>query len=354
LAVFEAVGNVHMHTPYSDGTKYHAQIAEDAIAAGLDFVVVTDHNIWVDGVDGYYENHVGRVLLITGEEIHDPRRNPQVSHFLALGAGKELSQFGDDPQKLIDETREAGGYGFLAHPFDPDVADIDGSSLGWRDWHVEGFSGLEIWNYMSNFKGHLRNRLQAIRVVLNPDRYIVGPLQSTLAKWDELLSQGKRVAGLGGSDAHALSYSLGPLSRVIFPYEFLFRAVNTHILTRQEFNGDSKHDKQMVLDSIGTGNSWIGYDAAHITCGFRFSGQSRTKGIMGDEIKLDAAATLQVIAPTRCRIRMIRNGENVADCQNDVSLTFIPTEPGAYRVECFIEHRGKERGWIFSNPIYLR
>ena len=41
--MYELAGNLHMHTPCSDGEKYHAAIAEDAIKAGLDFVIVTDH-----------------------------------------------------------------------------------------------------------------------------------------------------------------------------------------------------------------------------------------------------------------------------------------------------------------------
>ena len=44
----EYAGNMHMHTRYSDGTVWHADIAAAAIDAGLDFVIVTDHNIWVD------------------------------------------------------------------------------------------------------------------------------------------------------------------------------------------------------------------------------------------------------------------------------------------------------------------
>ncbi|HSM58601.1 MAG TPA: hypothetical protein VK879_20775, partial [Candidatus Sulfomarinibacteraceae bacterium] len=47
-----------------------------AIRAGLDFIIVTDHNVWVHGVEGYYETDEGRVLLLTGEEVHDVRRQP--------------------------------------------------------------------------------------------------------------------------------------------------------------------------------------------------------------------------------------------------------------------------------------
>jgi hypothetical protein len=354
--MFELTGNMHMHTPYSDGEKYHAEIAEDAIKAGLDFIIVTDHNIWVDGVEGYYENEDGRVLLLVGEEVHDMRREPQANHFLAYGANCELAPFAADPQRLINETVAAGGIGFLAHPNDPEAAILgeNGLPLSWQNWDIDGYTGLEIWNYMSNFKGVLgTNKLQMVRAAFNPEDYIQGPDAETLAKWDELLGRGKKVSAVGNSDAHGTTFHLGPISREIFPYEFLFRAVNTHLLLREEMNGELAHDKKLILEAIAKGNSWIGYDMAHSTAGFRFSGQSLTKGILGDEIKLDAGATFQIRAPAKCHIRLIHCGETIAEIHNETNLTHIPIEPGAYRVECGILHKGQERGWIYSNPIYL-
>ena len=49
----EYIGNLHLHTPYSDGHGSHDEIAKAAIDAGLDFIVTTDHNIWIGGIDGY-------------------------------------------------------------------------------------------------------------------------------------------------------------------------------------------------------------------------------------------------------------------------------------------------------------
>jgi hypothetical protein len=191
-------------------------------------------------------------------------------------------------------------------------------------------------------------------VALNPQKYVVGPDRRTLDKWDELLGQGKHVAAIGGSDAHAFRLSMGPLTRTIFPYEFLFRAVNVHLLLPEELSGSLSHDKDLIMAAIGKGNSWVGYDMARPTKGFRFSGQSRSKGIMGDEVRLDAGATIQVVAPAKCRIRLLKDGELVQECESDVSLTHLPSEPGAFRVECHLDYLGRERGWIYSNPIYLR
>ncbi len=364
--MFEYSGNMHMHTLYSDGAKWHAEIAEDAIKAGLDFIIVTDHNIWVDGVEGYYENEDGRVLLLSGEEVHNVRREPQASHFLAYGAEKELSCFSQNPQQLIDETIAAGGIGFLAHPHERDVPIFGEPNLGWHDWEIEGFTGLEIWNYMSGFKNCLADELDklkvkaklagqitAVRVAFNPEKYVDGPEPETLALWDKLLGEGKKISAIGNSDAHGILMSMGPISRVIYPYEFLFRAVNTHIITKKPLTGELVQDKQLILHALKNGHSWVGYDMAHPTNGFRFTGQGVDKGKVGDHIQLDAGATLQVRTPSKADIRIIRHGEVVAEIINETNLTHIPVETGAYRVECTLPYMGRERGWIYSNPIYL-
>jgi hypothetical protein len=351
--VFESVGNIHMHTPFSDGKKWHAEIAEDAIRAGLDFIIVTDHNLWISGIEGYYENREGRVMLLVGEELHNPRRDPQASHFLAIGADQELSNYTHDTQSLIKATSEAGGSGFLAHPFDRTAPAFAAPSLEWQDWGVNGYQGMELWNYMSSFKGLLTSRVKAVRAALEPDRYIIGPDPSALNKWDEFLANGNRMVVIGGSDAHGLTYTMWSITREIYPYEYLFRTVNTHIMTHRQLSGDFEQDKILVLQAISRGNCWVAYDLPALTTGFRFTGQSRSKGIMGEEILFRDGATLQVRTPEQCHIRMIHQGVVVADCVSDTNLTFIPNEPGPYRVECLIPHKGQERGWIYSNPIYL-
>lgn len=363
----EVVGNMHMHTPYSDGEKWHADIAADAIAAGLDFIIVTDHNIWVDGVEGYYENDQGRVLLLVGEEVHNPRRRPQASHFLAYGAERELAPFAANPQRLIDETKAAGGYGFLAHPHElPESPLLQAPHLAWHDWEIEGYTGLELWNYMSNFLDAVKARvarlpfqstllakLTAVYLALHPAKFISRPHPDTLALWDKLLGEGKRISVVGNSDAHGTPMSFGPIHRIIYPYDFLFRAVNTHLLLPKPLGGDLPEDKRLILEAVGQGRGWIGYDMAAPTKGFRFSGQGTNKGTMGDKVQLDVGATLQVKTPEKARIKLIHRGSLVAEVLHDTHLTHIPVEEGAYRVECSINYEGARRGWIYSNPIYL-
>jgi hypothetical protein len=361
------VGNMHMHTPYSDGEKYHRDIADAAIDAGLDFIIVTDHNLWIDGVEGYIENEHGRVLLLSGEEVHDVRRKPQANHLLIYGAETELSQYGRDPQKLINQANRVGAYTFLAHPHEAGLPDVGlFPDLGWKDWGIEHFTGLEIWNYMSSFINAIVralgddvadttwNKLRALPLAFRPEKHIVAPEPRTLAKWDELLAQGKRVAAVGNSDAHGTPIHLGPMIREIFPYEYLFRAVNTHLVLDKALSGEFSADKSLILNAIGKGASWIGYDIPHPTEGFRFSARGLKKGTMGDEVELEVGATLQAVAPALCKMRMIRHGKVVESAEKVSSLTYTAEEPGAYRVECLINFKGRERGWIYSNPIYLK
>jgi hypothetical protein len=204
------------------------------------------------------------------------------------------------------------------------------------------------------WKNKLFALLTALRMTLRPERYVSGPDARTMALWDDFLSKGMRIAAVGNSDAHGTPMRLGPIRREVYPYEFLFRAVNTHVLLPEPLSGDIEKDRRLLLRAIGRGNSWVGYDMAGKTNDFRFTVQGENKGILGDEMQLGFGATLQVRAPARCRIRIIRHGAVVAEVERETNLAYIPDEPGAYRVECYTPYEGQERGWIFSNPIYLR
>ncbi len=75
-----------------------------------------------------------------------------------------------DPQKLIDETIAAGGFGFLAHPHEKDLPIVNEPNLGWHDWEIDGFTGLEIWNYMSSMKNRLADAIKRSALAESPDR----------------------------------------------------------------------------------------------------------------------------------------------------------------------------------------
>jgi len=351
----EYIVNLHMHTPYSDGAYTHREIAQAARRAGIDVVIVTDHNVWVNGPEDYYEEDEKRVLLLVGEEVHDQGRKEQKNHMLIFGANRELAHLGDDPQILLDGVQEAGGLAFIAHPVDPPSKTFGEPDLSWVDWDVRGYHGIELWNAMSEFKSLLTGKLPAIYYAFNPKAIAHGPFKEALEKWDELLSLGRRVVAIGGSDAHAMTGRLGPIKRTLFPYEFHFRAINTHIHTRDPLSGEVETDKGLVLDALKRGRAFIGYDLPAPTRGFNFRAQGlNSKATMGEEISAVNGVTLQIRLPLRTECNLLKDGEVIKSWQDRDSCAYITTEPGVYRVEVYLQYRGKRRGWIFSNPIYVR
>jgi hypothetical protein len=346
----EIVVNPHVHTPYSDGAWYHAQIAQAASAAGIDVVIATDHNVWVDGVEGFYDN----VLLLVGEEIHDVKRRPQCNHLLVYGVDEELAPHPGDSQDLVRQVGAKGGASFLAHPVERSSYIKPGmGAIPWDDWEIEGYTGIELWNYMSEFKALSRTRLAAVFYAFFPDLGIRGPFPHTVRLWDQLLLNGRRVAIIGGSDAHGHSYSMGPIRRLVFPYEHLFRCVNTHLLIPGALTRDLAVDKAAINKALRSGHCFVGYDALGSTRGFRFQARSGShRAIMGDELKREAALVFRVEVPGNGDIRLLCDGK-VAARSHGQQIDLTTAVPGIYRVEVYRNYRSRRRAWIFSNPIYV-
>jgi hypothetical protein len=343
-------GNVHMHTTLSDGTKDHQEIARIAGEASLDFVIITDHNVYEPGLDGY----VGETLMLVGEEVHDPNREQQSSHTLCFDIGQDVAGEASDPQALMDAVTAQGGFTFLAHPFERDVAAfLPEPNISWRDWDVEGYAGIELWNYMSEFKSVLKNQALAVLYAYVPALAISGPYPETLEKWDDLL-RSRRVSAFGGSDAHGTVYRLGPLSRAVQPYDFLFRCINTHLMSEEPLDGDVERDKRIVYRALRGGHGYLGYEQAGAIAGFTCLARSGdAEATMGETLKRQGTVYLHVKTPGRAWIRLLRDGQLVAENRGD-GLEVMTHEPGVYRVEVYRRHAGRQRGWIFGNPIYVQ
>ena len=196
--------NLHMHTLYSDGYGTHKELAQAAIRAGLDAIIVTDHNIWVQGIEGYHKDGEDRVLVLIGEEVHDQARQTQKNHLLVFGADQEMAAYAPDPQNLIDRVKESDGLAFIAHPVDPEAPLFNEDDLSWVSWELQGFTGIELWNAMSEFKSLLTSYPNAIKYAFSFENVAHGPFPETLKLWDELLALGKPVVAVGGSDAHQM------------------------------------------------------------------------------------------------------------------------------------------------------
>jgi predicted transcriptional regulator len=75
---------------------------------------------------------------------------------------------------------------------------------------------------------------------------------------------------------------------------------------------------------------------------------------MGDEIKMKGGVTLEAFLPSFAEIRLLKNGKVILNSKKAQALTYVTREPGVYRIEAYRNYLGVKRGWIFSNPIYVR
>lgn len=352
--MYEIILNLHMHTRYSDGAGTHADIKAAAIQAGLDAVIVTDHNVLVGGFSGYKKEGNRQVLMMVGEEIHDQARSPQKNHLLVFGVPRELATYAYDTQLLLDAISREGGLAFIAHPVDLAAPSVHEGDISWVDWDVRGFTGIELWNGFSEFKPRILSMLHAVYYVFFPQRIARGPLAESLHLWDELLSGGKKVVAIGGSDAHAHEMHLGPLKRTVFPYQFHFSAINTHAYLPHPLGIDAFTDTSLILEALRLGHCFIGYDLPAPTRGFNFIARGLdSTAQMGDDINSKGGVTLQIRLPMITECVLLKDGKPVHTWRKHAMCTYITKEPGVYRVEVYIQYRGRRRGWIFSNPVYI-
>ena len=337
-----------MHTVHSDGTGTYEDVRRAARQAGLHFVVVTDHNVMAPEEEGYQDG----LLVLSSVEVSDPERQPQGNHLLCLGVVANPAVPGANPQRLIDAVHAQGGLAFLAHPLERN-SHLMQATHPWHDWEVTGYQGVELWNYMAELRQYASSRPRAVAVAYLPTLFSAGPLPEMLRKWDELTLE-RPVVAIGGSDAHAFIFRKGPLRRVVYPYRHCLRTVNTHILTREPLTGSLERDRAAVYGALATGHCWTGYDLIGDTTGFRFAARSGGReAIMGDTLIKDGTVRLEVSLPGRAELRIVRNGQ-VSYVTTAHTHCFVATEPGVYRVEAWRRAWFKPRGWIFSNPIYVR
>ena len=159
---------------------------------------------------------------------------------------------------------------------------------------------------------------------------------------------------IGGSDNHGGRYRIGPFTRDVFPYSLAFRTVNTHILTAEPLSGSDAHDRDLVFGALREGRCWVGYDLLGSTKGFRFCAHRGGVTVpMGSTVIASQKVTLSASLPLRGRMRLLHDGRPILQATGR-SLHCSIASPGVYRLEAYRRSWGRWRGWIFSNPIYVR
>ncbi len=351
MKLFDYTGVIHLHSSLSfDGHTPMGNIIQAAEKNEIDFLMLTDHDHLNARSQGW-EGWQGTTLVIVGEEIA-----PRFNHYIAFKI-KEPYVCKDDPegrnpQNYIDAVNRQGGFGFIAHPDHEGTPMFHVKHYCWNDWNVSGYTGIGVWDFMTDWQKNLTGYLRGLLCFLFPAYFLKGPRRITLDRWDHL-NQTRKTVGIGELDNHASKKNIGGIPFIAFPFDRAFRFICTHILTYDEFCGDSQRDINLVYDSLLKGRCYFALEYFHKARGFQYRiNQGNEEFYMGDSFKFSGGAQMFVFCPVKSYIRIIRNGsELVQKISNHLSMPV--QEAGVYRVEVYLKSAGKVRPWIFSNPIFV-
>lgn len=177
-------GDLHLHTLHSDGRRTPQELADEAVAQGLDFLISTEHNTNSANLSwGAYARP--NLLIINGEEV----TTTAFGHWNALGLDyTTLIDWRYAPRdssiaRYVAQVHAVGGLAIVNHPFFPDT--VNRFRFG-----VRHFDGIEVWNG----RWDARN-------------------ERALAWWDALLRQGHPLLAMAASDTHTAAPSPNQLGR---------------------------------------------------------------------------------------------------------------------------------------------
>jgi hypothetical protein len=317
----ELRGAWHVHTSRSDGRGDLDEVVRAARAAGLQFVVVADHNVlrledagWRDGV-----------LVVPATEISAP-----YGHVVGLGLPRELAR--EERQKdALGSVAALGGDAVLAHPFHP--------GRPFTRWARDDWAGMEVVSVDSQWGRVLADQAwwRAAKALLllpwDAGRAMLAfheePARE-LARFDAAATR-RRVALLCATDAHGWP-----------SYEAAFLAFTMRVPVRP--TGDGAADVAAVRRALLDGTASCVLDAVAPASGVR---PSVAPG--GDRIELRAAAP----GKERPSWILFRDGAAVghmAATQGGWSWSCGgPCPKGAWRAE------GRRGGvsWVFTNPVWI-
>jgi hypothetical protein len=340
----EYVGSLHIHSDYSDGLRPIPEIAGIADSTNLDFLLFADH-MTLEPLKKGLEKWYGNVLAIIGYEINDDRNR---NHYLAYGLDEILPPEMTAPE-YVHAVHEAGATGFIAHPDEKRSAFPEHPPYPWDAWDATGYDGIEIWNHSSEWLEKMTSANKYYHV-LHPLKNLKGPEPETLERWDRMNAE-KAMPGIGGTDAHAYPYRIGPITIYIFRYKVLFKGIRTHVLLDNEISADvdAIEAKNAVLGALKKARCFISNYRWGDARGFNFYAVSDLGVFRVGDNASGKNLVFKVKLPKPAKISLLRNGKIVAS-SSGVDLSYVAVEKGAYRVEVRI----KNNPWIYSNHIRYR
>jgi hypothetical protein len=389
LRDYRAILHAHAEdSSHTGGTR--PEMLVEARRAGVSAILLTDH--YRPPKDFIAESWRGLrdgVLFVPGSEARG---------FLLYPTRSIMRRMDEPSVAFIDTVRADGGLIFLCHVEER------------PDHPMDGLTGMEIYNRHFDAKNDAAGLLAIVLKLTSPasfkeleeslrlyaDELFAAQVEypaAYLAKWDRE-TRSRRLTGVAANDCHhnmvmivkmvdaqtvrvgtivdkdedmrSVRAALRPDIRELTkghkpgdvvarldldPYRRSFRNVSTHVLAPEL-------SETAIRDALREGRAYVGHDWICDPSGFRFElavGPSGPGGYagMGAEVKFSVGRRLVARFPVSCHIRLLNNGEVIDEGHGD-RREWAVREPGAYRVEGWLSLDGEERGWVYSNPVYIR
>jgi hypothetical protein len=292
------------------------------------------------------------VLVCVGEEVSPAGGN----HYLAFGLDRPIDHEGLTPQQIVHAVCAAGGFGFLSHPFSRGGSRRFArvfAGMPWADLDVEGYTGLELWSFVTDTVEGVGSVADALRFVASPGRVVDHPPPGNVSAWDELAAR-RRVVAIGGLDAHQVGKRIaGRVPLRLMAYRRSFAYLRTHVLVAGSTGRDAARDRAAVYTALREGRCYLAMDSLAPARGFRLWADGSEHVEQGAEAAADDRMTLHARLPEAAELTVRRNGVSIVEHQGAAIDLPVP-KPGVYRVEASLPAHGRMRTWILSNPVYLR
>ncbi len=333
-AIGEVRGAWHVHTTRSDGRGTLDEVVRAARGAGLQFVVVADHNVLAGADQGYRDG----VLVVMATEA-----STRYGHVVALGVPRALDseEREGDPLRAIAAL---GGQAILAHPFHPRRPFTGWGKGPWRGFEL--VSNDSSWHEVVHGQ-HWDKALAAV-AILPWDR-----ARAVIALSDDLRDERTRFdaelkAARATDDRRPARVVLCSADAHGWPsYGAAFEAFSMHVSIT--LSGDAAPDARGIVAALTDGRAACVFDGVAPASSVRLA---RAAGGRAIELSLDAPEL------RGARFTLLRDGVPVAESSSPVASGAAVVRfgcgapgcgPGDYRVEA----SWNGRPWIFTNPLTI-
>ena len=356
-------GVTNSHTSLNKGSLPPKEVIKEAIDAQLDFLLLTDLNVFspYPVEREYYDN-----TLVIPADVYSYLDAHLV--YFHLDQKPSFSGLGDVQIFMSDRFSKkkeeiSDDFVILAHPFK--------GRTNWRGDYPETLQGLEIINlksvwrqawkktkasfFWSVFIYPFNSHLALLRIFQTPEK--------ELKLWDEL-NQKKPTIGFVGNETTSRQIPIGK-NLLRFPsYKTSFEIASNHVLLQSELTGNAERDRKKILKALKNGQFYMSLDYLENPKGFvTYLRKGKKKYPLGSQLEIQKGLELYVHLPRPPQVPfevvIYRDGKPIFRSHKEKTIYPIK-KAGVYRITVRViptmplPDGKKWISWIYTNPFFVR